>query len=360
MATGWPMKTTYANGDVYSASDVNDITGTINLLTSSTLSMAGGKNLLINGGTDIWQRGTTFTNPSVGSYLCDRWMNQNSGASVTVSQQTTGAPNGSRYIARVASTGASQYFNLAQLIETNMVAPLWGKASVFSVKLRRNAGMASAIDLYIQKSATVDAGTGATWTTISTTSIANASLPTGTTSADWYSATLTATIPNDGTANSLRVLVATTTANMASGHYWEMAQAQLELGSTATTFSRAGGTIQGELAACQRYYYRLTNAGAAGVYGLGYAYSTTSVANLLTNPVQMRQTPTSIEYFAILLRIVGVATYTMTSLAIDAGTSGPNYVTLLATGASGLTTHRPYSLSNNSDPAAYIGLSAEL
>ena len=26
MATGWPMKTTYANGDVYSASDVNDIT----------------------------------------------------------------------------------------------------------------------------------------------------------------------------------------------------------------------------------------------------------------------------------------------------------------------------------------------
>jgi hypothetical protein len=61
MATGWPMKTTYANGDVYSASDVNDITGTINLLTSSTLSVAAGKNAVINGGMDIWQRGTSIT-----------------------------------------------------------------------------------------------------------------------------------------------------------------------------------------------------------------------------------------------------------------------------------------------------------
>ncbi len=55
MATGWPMKTTYANGDVYSASDVNDTNGTINLLQTSTLSRAGGKNVIINGGMDIWQ-----------------------------------------------------------------------------------------------------------------------------------------------------------------------------------------------------------------------------------------------------------------------------------------------------------------
>jgi hypothetical protein len=30
MAVGLPLKTTYANGDVYSASDVNDTNGTIN------------------------------------------------------------------------------------------------------------------------------------------------------------------------------------------------------------------------------------------------------------------------------------------------------------------------------------------
>jgi hypothetical protein len=32
MAVGLPLKTTYANGDVYSASDVNDTNGTINLI----------------------------------------------------------------------------------------------------------------------------------------------------------------------------------------------------------------------------------------------------------------------------------------------------------------------------------------
>ena len=32
MAVGFPLKTTYANGDVYSASDVNDTNGTVNLI----------------------------------------------------------------------------------------------------------------------------------------------------------------------------------------------------------------------------------------------------------------------------------------------------------------------------------------
>jgi len=73
MATGWPMKTTYADGDVYSAQDVNDITGTINLLTSSTLSYSAGKNAIINGGMDIWQRGTSITGTSGIPHTADRW-----------------------------------------------------------------------------------------------------------------------------------------------------------------------------------------------------------------------------------------------------------------------------------------------
>ena len=43
MAVGLPLKTTYANGDVYSASDVNDTNGTVNLFTSSTLSSQADK-----------------------------------------------------------------------------------------------------------------------------------------------------------------------------------------------------------------------------------------------------------------------------------------------------------------------------
>jgi hypothetical protein len=221
-------------------------------------SQPAGKNIVINGGFDIWQRGTSGT-PGTGVYsVADRWYAQNASAA-TVSQQTTGAPNGSRYVLRIAGTANGQFCNFAQIIETNNAQQLWGQTSVLSLKLRRNASFATTVTAYVQKSATVDAGNGATWTTISSKTIANASMPTGTGVTDWFSDSFTAAIPNDGTANSLRVLIAADAAFTATGQHFEMAQVQLELGSVATTFSRAGGTIQGELSACQRYYETRSN-----------------------------------------------------------------------------------------------------
>lgn len=38
MAAGWPVKTTYVNGDVYSASDVNDANGTLNYINPTSAS----------------------------------------------------------------------------------------------------------------------------------------------------------------------------------------------------------------------------------------------------------------------------------------------------------------------------------
>jgi len=100
MATGWPMKTTYANGDVYSASDVNDITGTVNLLQTSTLSNQGGKNYLVNGGLDFWQRGTSFT---ATGYCADRFYTV-IGGTTTVSQSTD-VPTGIIWIGDNSTTG---------------------------------------------------------------------------------------------------------------------------------------------------------------------------------------------------------------------------------------------------------------
>jgi hypothetical protein len=37
MAVGFPTKVTYANGDVFSASDINDTNGTLNLLSTSVV-----------------------------------------------------------------------------------------------------------------------------------------------------------------------------------------------------------------------------------------------------------------------------------------------------------------------------------
>jgi hypothetical protein len=255
--------------------------------------VTAGKNVIINGGFDIWQRGTSSS--VNGGYLtADRWAFDSSNA--TKSQQTTGAPNGSRYVLRNAFTsGSSAYSSTIQYIETNQVVPLWGQTVTGSVKLRRSSGMASSITFFIQKNVTVDAGPGnGGWTTITTTVASNASLPTGTGASNWFTATFTVAIPNDGTANSLRVLVVTD-SEPGNGSYWEMAQCQLELGSVATPFSRAGGTIQGELAACQRYYNRVNGSNVGGSTWINGHISGTSpyyAISCYQYPVEMRVAPT--------------------------------------------------------------------
>jgi hypothetical protein len=65
---------------------------------------------------------------------------------------------------------------------------------------------------------------------------------------------------------------------------------QIENGSTATAFQTATGTIQGELAACQRYYWNIS--GDNQYVGVGYNQSTTEMNVGTVNPVPMRTNPT--------------------------------------------------------------------
>jgi len=314
-------------------------------------SQAAGRNAIINGNFDIWQRGTSFSINNNTAFTADRFVATVTN-SMTLSRQTTGVPAGSQYCLRMASTFSNSVADFFQYIETANVVPLQGKTVTFSTRLRKNAANTSDAIILVQKSATTDAGSGASWTTISSTTVPTASLPTGTTSADWYLATLTISIPNDATANSLRVYISTS-SQIANTAYLEIAQVSLEIGSVPTTFSRAGGTIQGELAACQRYYYRSTGY-TNSRYSTGFNETTTNFIAYIKPTVTMRVTPTAVDYSN--LQTYDGAFRTITNVTLVSAVSDSFCVNCTVSGV----TANQSGVLNGSSASSFIGFSAEL
>jgi len=365
MAVGLPLKTTYANGDVYSSSDVNDTNGTVNLFTSSTLSIAAAKNCIINGGSDIWQRGTTFTSFGSLQYAADRWSASTAGTTInlTVTQQTSVPNTRSQYSQRYmqVTTGATSLteYCARQFIEQANVLQLHGKTAVLSFWYRSNKAGTHGARIY----AGYNTGGGDNVVPF-TVSVADT----------WEFKTIAVSAFSTVTANSaafnaagaivdLGFRVGGTGAGFTSvsaSDYFQFTQVQLELGSTATSFSRAGGTIQGELAACQRYYFRSTVTTNYGyLTPLGTATSTTNVLVRLGTPVIMRSGVGTVDYSSnIQVSADDSNIAAITAITLQAGANFNNVMLNLTT--SGLTQFRPYYAAANNSTSSFIGISVEL
>ena len=367
-ASGAPTTGTFAVGDY-----VVDQTGAMYVCTVAgtpgTWQLSGvsvneniaGKNAIINGGMDLNQRGaSTYNIPQYAiTYTLDRWFGdeRGSGTNYTMSQVSSGL-TGIQYALRMQrNSGSTDTVGVwyGTSLETKNSIPMAGKVITFSFYYRTGANYSST-----SFGITLITGTGTdeNWANGFTgaANVVNTTIS-PTASSGWLRYAVTALIGSTATEIGLQFTYAGT-GTAGANDYFDITGVQLEIAPQATPFSRAGGSIGGELALCQRYYWQV----GAGVLCPAVAISTSNLYGYVYTPVSMRLSPPTVTAYQLVIQNAGFTGYssvtTASSLSISNGSSnivGINYTSNVTSYSVGSNNW----ISNNGG-SSYLSLSAEL
>jgi hypothetical protein len=312
-------------------------------------------NAVINGGFDIWQRGTSFTGRD--NFTADRnyFFGNGAGAASTISRQTFtpgAAPLAGyegqffyRYNQTTAGTGGT--LNILDSILED-VRTLAGQTVTLSFFAKADASRTVGA-LFRQ-----NFGSGGS-------ASVNTTLGTAALTTSWQRFSFSITMPSMsgktiGANSNLTVRLEFPINTTQTIDVWGV---QLEAGSVATPFARAAGTLQGELAACQRYYYRNTATSTYSRFAQGGNWESTSsrLYQTVTIPVSMRTPPASVETSNLAV-YDGANLITVNSAVLAFSTTDNAMLSL--TLASAATSFRPYDLVRNAGAGGFVAFSAEL
>jgi hypothetical protein len=266
-------------------------------------SMFAGKNKIINGEFDVWQRGTSFTNTANAGYTADRWLtNVGTGGTIVTSQQsfTPGTAPAAGYEApfflrlnRSTTGSATSYFS--QRIED----------------VRTFAGQTITLSFWAKASSayTFDFGDIYAWRVYGTGGSSSESPGTfgaANITTSWQRFTLTLNMPSVSgkTIGASSYLEITYSFPTSKGTFTiDLWGVQVEAGSVATSFVPAGGGSFGdELRLCQRYYETGTfgnNVLTASYVANGYQGGPGFPTNHISFKVTKRVTPHTIPTLTI-------------------------------------------------------------
>lgn len=307
---------------------------------------AGRKNLIINGGMDVWQRGTTFSDPASASYTADRWKNSTNNTDITRSTDVpTGEPFTYSMLMAANPSGGTRHAALQgiELPATGAAGPFKvGTTWTFSCWLKGGANGSISFGTDFRD----DPNSGTNAVTISSTTFNYTTV--------WqkFTYTFTVGVSPGGTNLCLAIIFFAATAPANSLY---ITGCQLEQGKVATPFENR--SYAEELALCQRYFQSFGGK-IYTVVGTGNAYQTTQCYAIVNLPVSMRSVPT--------LNTIGtwgwndwtVSTVTGTLLLYTDGSEN-NKVFIYSPSTSGLTNYRHYMLQAYNDASARIQLSSE-
>jgi len=331
------------------------------------------RNVIINGAFDINQRGFTSTTSS-GTYTFDRWKLASSGGCTMSAQVFTpgSAPvagyEGINYARLVTTgqTGTSVYSLATQPVED--VRTLAGQTATISFWAKAASGT-PLMSVEIEQ----EFGSGGSPSTGVKTSLGKVSITTS-----WTRYSITATIPSISgktlgtTANTSYMNVnlwvsagtdfnARTNSLGIQSNTFDIWGVQLQAGAVATAFHRNAPSLQAELAACQRYYYRANAESIYGQFCYAWGDTTTSAFGQFVYPVTMRIKPSSVEWTGTgsNYSLSGTGSGSVSNIAFSSNGSSSRILELQITGSS-IVAGRPYFLGANNNASSYIGVSAEL
>ena len=319
-------------------------------------------NPILNSAFQIWQRGTSNVTTSL-AYTADRWQ-KSSATHYGVSRQTTSDTTNLPFIQycarmqRTAGSTSTTVMEIVQSVETVNSIPFSGKTVTMSFYARAGANYSPASSVLTAALYTGTSTDGnllaGPWANAATPVFGNATLTT-----TWQRFSFTGTLTSTATQIA-PYFTATPTGTAGANDFYEVTGVQIDIGSVALPFRTYAATIQGELAACQRYYYRNASGQIYGAIGFGMAFSTTQATFNIITPVPLRIVPTAaIEWGNLLVNLPGGGGTVPSSITMSTPESSFNQINIVAV-TTGLTAYRPYVLINNNNTAGFFAVSAEL
>jgi len=354
------------------------------VLTNSQI--GGRRNIVLNPKMAVAQRGTSFTSQTADHYFVDRFKLGATSLGTWTTSQSTDAPTGFSYSAKIECTTADaspastdtlyfytrfegqdlQHLKFGTSDAESITISFYVKCSktgVFTVNWRnQDAGRSIGSDVTINsadtwefKTITFAGDTSGAFTNDNGWS-ANLEFMLNGGSNYTSGSTLTSYASHSNT-NGTRSGGTTLALGANTGETIQFTGIQLEVGSQATPFEHR--SFGEELGLCQRYYVLLSN-GLGQTMTNGSAYNANQVSGVVTFPVDMRASP-SVDHTS------GTNYYTYISAATNfvfdgfSGISGSSLrnTVIYKSGLSGLTSASAGWLQNFNS-SSYVALDSEL
>jgi hypothetical protein len=275
---------------------------------------SGRHNAIINGGFDVWQRGTAATAAVVATanFLADRWAVIPAGADIT-QQRATVLPTGSRARYSLQLSGAASVTTCAirQRIEASNI-PGITRQVVFSAKIRNDSAASYTPSLVLGTPTAADNfGTVTTrleqplqvcaagaWTTV------------------FYSGDISSYPDID---NGLQVELVLPSGALTAGNTAYLTEIMIEPGTEVAPFEIWG--IDAVMTACRRYFFRLGGLNSDQYMGTGFCAATTVCTFSVVLSVPMRIIPTLTVPNSAGFRITdSIGNYDTSAVIINTGT----------------------------------------